>query len=167
MARAVCRWQTGAPKRPGREGRTTPERGNPETTPTWPRGADVTTNFEPQYFPYLRLAEAYLRLEAYEDVLKVRRSRRALEWSRPPNEPFSKTERELPWMRSGCLLHRSSCPRPALRWLRRSHSPSQQFQQQRPSVTPRFLPRRQRGRHRPPRRRARASPLGRDSPCWT
>ncbi|MEW5914876.1 MAG: PEGA domain-containing protein, partial [Gemmatimonadota bacterium] len=29
------------------------------------------TNFEPQYFPYLRLAEAYLRLEAYEEVLKV------------------------------------------------------------------------------------------------
>jgi hypothetical protein len=29
------------------------------------------TNFEPQYFPYLRLAEAYLRLEAYEDVLEL------------------------------------------------------------------------------------------------
>ncbi len=29
------------------------------------------TNFEPQYFPYLRLAEAYLRLEAYDDALKV------------------------------------------------------------------------------------------------
>jgi hypothetical protein len=29
------------------------------------------TNFEPQYFPYLRLAEAYLRLEAYDEVLKA------------------------------------------------------------------------------------------------
>ena len=29
------------------------------------------TNFEPQYFPYLRLAEAYLRLESYDDALKT------------------------------------------------------------------------------------------------
>jgi serine/threonine-protein kinase len=29
------------------------------------------TNFEPQYFPYLRLAEAYVRLESYEEALKV------------------------------------------------------------------------------------------------
>jgi Protein kinase domain/PEGA domain len=29
------------------------------------------TNFEPRYFPYLRLAEAYLLLEAYEDAKKT------------------------------------------------------------------------------------------------
>ncbi|HEY7569622.1 MAG TPA: protein kinase, partial [Gemmatimonadaceae bacterium] len=29
------------------------------------------TNFEPQYFPYLRLAEAYLRLEDYDNALKT------------------------------------------------------------------------------------------------
>ena len=29
------------------------------------------TNFEPRYFPYLRLAEAHLRLEAYEEARKV------------------------------------------------------------------------------------------------
>lgn len=29
------------------------------------------TNFEPQYFPYLRLAEAYLRLASYEEALKT------------------------------------------------------------------------------------------------
>jgi hypothetical protein len=29
------------------------------------------TNFEPRYFPYLRLAEAHLKLEAYEDARKV------------------------------------------------------------------------------------------------
>lgn len=29
------------------------------------------TNFEPQYFPYLRLAEAYLRLGAYDEALKT------------------------------------------------------------------------------------------------
>ena len=29
------------------------------------------TNFEPRYFPYLRLAEAYLRTEAFEEALKT------------------------------------------------------------------------------------------------
>ena len=29
------------------------------------------TNFEPQYFPYLRLAEAYVRLEDYDNALKT------------------------------------------------------------------------------------------------
>ena len=29
------------------------------------------TNFEPRYFPYLRLAEAHLKLEAYEEARKV------------------------------------------------------------------------------------------------
>ena len=29
------------------------------------------TNFEPRYFPYLRLAEAYFRTEAFEEALKV------------------------------------------------------------------------------------------------
>lgn len=29
------------------------------------------TNFEPQYFPYLRLAEAYLRLEDYDNAIKT------------------------------------------------------------------------------------------------
>ena len=29
------------------------------------------TNFEPRYFPYLRLAEAYLRVEAYDEALKA------------------------------------------------------------------------------------------------
>jgi hypothetical protein len=29
------------------------------------------TNFEPQYFPYLRLAEAYIRLEDYDNALKT------------------------------------------------------------------------------------------------
>src|SRR5262245_25878546 len=29
------------------------------------------TNFEPHYFPYLRLAEAYLRLEALDDAQKT------------------------------------------------------------------------------------------------
>ena len=29
------------------------------------------TNFEPRYFPYLRLAEAYLRTEAFEEALKI------------------------------------------------------------------------------------------------
>ncbi len=29
------------------------------------------TNFEPRYFPYLRLAEAYLRTEAYDDALRA------------------------------------------------------------------------------------------------
>jgi hypothetical protein len=29
------------------------------------------TNFEPRYFPYLRLAEAYLRTEAFEEALKA------------------------------------------------------------------------------------------------
>ena len=37
-------------------------------------GLDVPTygtNFEPRYFPYLRLAEAYLRTEAFEEALKT------------------------------------------------------------------------------------------------
>ena len=29
------------------------------------------TNFEPRYFPYLRLAEAYFRTEAFEEALKT------------------------------------------------------------------------------------------------
>ena len=29
------------------------------------------TNFEPRYFPYFRLAEAYLRVEAYDEALNA------------------------------------------------------------------------------------------------
>lgn len=64
------------------------------------------TNFEPRYFPYLRLAEAYIRVEAYEEALKALetstrfgvepvaerttlegRARSALDARRPPANP--------------------------------------------------------------------------------
>lgn len=65
------------------------------------------TNFEPRYFPYLRLAEAYIRIEGYEDALRVLetsarfamepvaertalegRARSGLEAKRPPASPI-------------------------------------------------------------------------------
>jgi len=65
------------------------------------------TNFEPRYFPYVLLAEAYLRLEAYDDALKTletsarfavepaaeraaleSRVRIALDAKRPPTKPI-------------------------------------------------------------------------------